>query len=287
MTAPARTIRHALRDAALTLGGAGLADPARDARRLLAAVLGVDAGRLTLMADDPLGADDDAAFAAFLAKRARHQPVAQIIGWRDFWGHRFKVTRDTLDPRPETEALVASALDWPWHSVLDLGTGTGAILISLLAARPGARGVGVDISPAALDVARANARRIGGDATFVQSDWFGAVTGRFDLIVSNPPYIALAEMDGLTPDVREWEPHLALTDGGDGLGAYRRIAAQAGAYLVPNGRLAVEIGPTQADAVSGFMRDAGFGAVSVIPDLDGRDRVVTGIFEENTPKSAV
>ncbi|MFI0395437.1 peptide chain release factor N(5)-glutamine methyltransferase [Paracoccus jiaweipingae] len=282
-----RTIRQALRDAVAALDGAGLADPARDARRLLAAALGVETGRLVLMADDALSDADAAVFDAWLRQRQQRRPVAQITGWRDFWGHRFAVTRDTLDPRPDTETLVAHALDLPWRSVLDLGTGTGAILISLLAERKAARGLGVDLSPAALAVARDNARRIGVAADFAESDWFSAVTGRFDLIVSNPPYIALDEMPALDPDVREWEPHLALTDGGDGLGAYRVIAARAGAFLNRPGRLAVEIGPAQGAAVSALLRDAGFEQVTVIADLNGRDRVVTGLWPENAPKSAV
>ncbi|HRO15392.1 MAG TPA: peptide chain release factor N(5)-glutamine methyltransferase, partial [Paracoccus sp. (in: a-proteobacteria)] len=201
---------------------------------------------------------------------------SQIVGWRDFWKHRFRVTRDTLDPRPETETLVAAALDRPWRTVLDLGTGTGAILLSLLADRPGAAGLGVDLSPAALDVARANAAALGINAAFAQSDWFSAVHGQFDLIVSNPPYIAAAEMAGLSPEVRDWEPRAALTDEGDGLGAYRAIAAGAGAHLAPGGWMMVEIGPGQGAAVAGLFCAAGLHQVTVAPDLDGRDRLVSG-----------
>ncbi|MDO5704676.1 MAG: HemK/PrmC family methyltransferase, partial [Paracoccus sp. (in: a-proteobacteria)] len=190
MTAP--TIRQAMADAVQTLSAAGLPDPQADARRLMAHAAGVDTGRLTLIAGDRMTPQQVVDLAALVAARSRHQPVAQITGRRAFWNHDFTVTPDTLDPRPDTETLVAEALRLPWTSVLDLGTGTGAILISLLAERPGTTGLGVDLSPAALAVARGNAARIGVVADFAQSDWFSAVTGRFDLIVSNPPYIAAA-----------------------------------------------------------------------------------------------
>ncbi|MFD1882390.1 peptide chain release factor N(5)-glutamine methyltransferase [Paracoccus pacificus] len=251
---------QALRLAAASLRAAAVADPLGDARRLAE------------------HAADDAAWQAALTARAARQPVSQIIGGRDFWKHRFRVTRDTLDPRPETETLVQAALDLPWQTVLDLGTGTGAILISLLAERPDARGLGIDISPAAAAVARENAARIGVEARVIVGDWFAGVAERFDLIVSNPPYIAAGEMAGLAPEVRDWEPAAALTDGGDGLGAYRAIVAGAAAHLTPGGHLAVETGPTQAAAVTAFFGDAGFGALRVIADLDGRDRVVLGRF---------
>lgn len=259
------------------LAAAGIAGAARDADRILAWVLEIEPGALRVTDDRPLTEDEAARYRRGIAARALHQPVAQIVGYRDFWAHRFKVTRDTLDPRPETEALVEAALTLSWRSVLDLGTGTGAILISLLAARPGSRGTGTDISDAALDVARHNARKIGVDARFRRADWFEAVDGQFDLIVSNPPYIARSEMAGLAPDVRDWEPGLALTDGGDGLSAYRAIAAGSRAHLAPGGQVLVEIGAGQGSDVAGIFAAVG-ARVSVLPDLDGRDRVVHAEF---------
>ncbi|MCX7288742.1 MAG: peptide chain release factor N(5)-glutamine methyltransferase, partial [Rhodobacterales bacterium] len=214
-----------------------------------------------------------------IAARVARQPVAQIIGQRLFWGLPFRVTRDTLDPRPETETLVAEALSRPFHRILDLGTGTGCILLSCLAGMPAAQGVGVDFSAAALLVAQENAQVLGLDARarFLASDWFSAVVGAFDLIVSNPPYIASHEMAALAPEVRDWEPHLALTPGGDGLDAYRTLATGAGAHLVPGGRILVEIGPAQGRAVSGFFTLAGLEAVQILSDMDGRDRVVSAL----------
>ena len=203
-------------------------------------------------------------------------PVSHLIGEREFYGRRFKVSRDVLDPRPETESLIEAALAEPYERVLDLGVGSGCILVTLLAERQEATGLGVDISEAACLQASANAvlHRVEARADIQQSDWFEAVEGRFDLIVSNPPYIALEEMEGLSAEVRGHEPGIALTDGGDGLSAYRRIAAQAAAHLTSGGRVLVEIGPTQGQAVSALLEAAGLRGVAVLPDMDGRDRVV-------------
>ncbi len=265
---------EALRQGAARLAQAGVPGAAEDARLLLAHALDLPRHHLAAALAAPLPPEALRRFDATLAARAARQPVSQILGRRAFWRHEFRVTRDTLDPRPETETLVEAALVGPFASVLDLGAGTGAILISLLAERPGARGLGTDISAAALEVARENARAVGVCADFLESDWFASVTGQFDLIVSNPPYIALDEMAQLAPEVREWEPRQALTDGADGLSAYRAIAAGAPAHLSPGGRLMVEIGPTQGAAVAALMRAAGLAEPRILPDLDGRDRVV-------------
>lgn len=266
----------AVRFAIPRLRAAGVEDAARDARLLLGHALGIAPNRLTLHMADLLPPEAAARFEAAIAARAARQPVSQITGQRLFWGRPFRVTRDVLDPRPETETLIAAALAAPFARVLDLGTGSGCILLTLLAERPGASGVGVDLSDAALGVARANAAALGVNdrADLRASDWFAQVAGRFDLIVANPPYIAAAEMPGLAPEVRDWEPHLALSPGGDGLDAYRAIAAGVGAHLAPGGRLLVEIGPTQGAAVSALFHTAGLQGVAVHPDLDGRDRVV-------------
>lgn len=285
MTAP--TGKELCRAAQDRLAAAGVPDAARDATALfihaLEVALGAQVKRHHLSAHLSAPAPPALArvYEAAITARAARQPVAQITGRRAFWNHDFTVTRDTLDPRPETETLVEAALRLPWASVLDLGTGTGAILISLLAERQGATGLGVDLSPAALDVARGNAARIGVAADFTPSDWFAAMTGRFDLIVSNPPYIAASEMTGLQPEVRDWEPAMALTDGGDGLGAYRAIAAGCAAHLNPGGAVLVEIGWAQGAAVSALFHAAG-ARTRIIPDLDGRDRVIFASFGDET-----
>ncbi|KGJ05118.1 [protein release factor]-glutamine N5-methyltransferase [Paracoccus halophilus] len=267
---------EALRRAVAQLVAAGIPGAVEDGRLLFAHALNLPRHRLTDAMARPLSALAQERFETAVAARLARQPVAQIIGRRAFWKHDFRVTRDTLDPRPETETLVEAALQAPFTSVLDLGTGTGAILISLLAERPESRGTGTDISRPALQVARENAEMIGVSASFIESDWFSAVQGRFDLIVSNPPYIALDEMAGLAPDVREWEPRQALTDEADGLTAYRAIARDAPAHLTPGGRLMVETGSGQGAQVAALMRAAGLQDVCILPDLDGRDRVVFG-----------
>ena len=270
---------QALRAAVVKLTAAGIAGAARDAKLLLAHAMQIAPDRVTLHLPDAMTPDALARLDLALDARAMHQPIAQITGQRLFWGHSFAVSRDTLDPRPETELLVQTALAQRFETVLDLGTGTGCILLSLLADRPEAQGTGCDISGAALAVAARNAQSLGlqDRAVFVLSDWFSALQGQFDLIVSNPPYIAAAEMADLSCDVLDWEPHLALTPGGDGLQPYRIIAAQAGPHLRAGGRLMVEIGPTQAAAVTAFFTQNGFDQVKVLQDLDGRDRVVVAL----------
>ena len=269
----------ALRRAIPRLQDAAVEDAARDARVLLAHALGIGHDRLTLKLPDEMTEPQETLFEDALQARMARQPVAQITGRRLFWGLSFRVTRDTLDPRPDTEALVAEALSQPFLKMLDLGTGTGCILLSCLKGMPMARGLGTDISEAALQVAVGNTRDLGleAQARFRKSDWFSGVTGAYDLIVSNPPYIAAEEMPGLAPEVRDWEPHLALTPGGDGLDAYRAIARGAGARLMPGGRLLVEIGPTQGAAVAALLAAAGFDAIRILPDMDGRDRVVAAV----------
>lgn len=266
-----------LRDAVQRLVAAGVPDAPRDARRLLAHALGVDATRLTLALHDPVEPAALARFNTAITRRVAREPVSHIIGKRMFFGREFTVTRDVLDPRPETETLVLAALDAPFSKVLDFGLGSGCILLTLLLECKGAMGVGVDISPAACDVARDNARALGVDASIVQSNWGARITGRFDLIVSNPPYIAADEMPDLSPELRH-EPQSALTDGADGLTAYRAILADVPRLITPGGRVLVEIGYAQGPAVAALFRAAGLQNVQILPDLDGRDRVVSGIF---------
>jgi release factor glutamine methyltransferase len=204
--------------------------------------------------------------------------VAQILGRRAFWGRDFAVSAAVLDPRPETETLIARALEGPAPaSLLDLGTGSGILLVTLLAEWPDAHGLGTDIDGAALAVASENAARHGvaGRAAFREADWTVGLEERFDLVVSNPPYIPAADVEGLSPEVRDWEPRHALTAGPTGLEAYGRIAAGLAAVLAPGGRALFEVGVGQGAAVAALLREAGFGAMAVHADLDGRDRVVS------------
>ena len=268
------TRKEALRDGSARLRSAGVDDPGGDARRLLEHVLG-DTLALRRDPDLPLSDQESEAFFQYLTVRSSHQPVAQIIGQRAFFGHNFTVTPDTLDPRPETEELVARAVALKPRRVLDLGTGTGAILLSILAACPEATGTATDISEAALAVARHNAGTLSltDRATFFRSDWFDAVEGRFDHIVSNPPYLSAVELERVAPDVRDWEPHLALSPGGDGLDAYRTLALGLRDHLAPRGTCLLEIGATQGKSVPALFAAQGFSARLHL-DLLGHPRIV-------------
>ncbi len=271
-------VREALALANAILTNAKIDGGPRDARRIMAATLDVAPDRLTLMSADALTEVQEAAFLSSVGLRAEGHPVSHLVGGRMFYDRWFIVTPDVLDPRPETETLVSEALSVPFADVLDLGTGSGAIAVTLLAERPDSIGVATDVSPSALAIAARNARALDVEDRlhFETSDWFAAVGGTYDLIVSNPPYIAADEMDGLQPEVRFYEPRMALTDEADGLSAYRKIIAGAPDHLRDGGRVLVEIGPTQGSAVAQMMSAAGLIDVKVIPDLDGRDRVVCG-----------
>lgn len=270
------TIRTALQRATAVLGAAGIEGAAGDARALLCHVLDIDPAQLAARMDEALLPSAQLGMDRVVAVRSLHQPVSHIIGKRDFWNHTFLVNASVLDPRPDTESLVAAALKVPFDTVLDLGTGSGAIILSLLAEMPQAAGVATDISAEALDTAQRNAGRIGVSdrVRFMEANWFEGLSGRFDLIVSNPPYVSAAEMATLAPEVRDWEPHLALTPGGDGLGAYRRLAAGLGGFLAPGGRAFFEIGYRQAADVLKIFTDAGFDQLEVLQDMSGHDRVV-------------
>ncbi|APX13733.1 peptide chain release factor N(5)-glutamine methyltransferase [Tateyamaria omphalii] len=258
------------------LRAAGVPDPARDARVLLAHAAQVDAARVTLIAPEDIAPDIADRYDHLIALRAVRVPVSHLIGQREFYGRAFKVSADVLDPRPETETLVEAALSEDFARVLDLGTGSGCLLVTLLAERTEAHGVGVDLSEAACLQASANAvlHGVTARAAIRQGDWFDPVEGRFDLIVANPPYLSAFEMEEVDPELRDHEPRMALTDEGDGLTAYRTIADQAGSYLTAQGRVLCEIGWQQGADVRTIFENGGWGIIDVLPDLDGRDRVL-------------
>lgn len=265
------------------LKAARLDSPAIDARLLLEAASG--ATRMDILTDPyrVLTDEQTGQLEAYLSRRERREPVGRILGRQGFWKIMVKVTPDVLSPRSDTETVVDLALkafeERQAFSVLDLGVGSGAILLAILAERPAARGLGVDVSEEALAVARENASNLGlaGRAAFLRGDWAaGLEPASFDLVVSNPPYIPSADIDGLDPEVRDHEPRLALDGGPDGLDAYRTLAPQILTMLKPQGLFAVEIGYDQGEAVQTLFREAGAVDVRVVQDLGGRDRVVTG-----------
>ena len=270
------TAAEAMAAATSRLRAAGVPDPARDARLLLAHAASVDAARITLIAPEEIAPEIAERFDQLIALRAVRVPVSQLVGMRAFYGRDFRINRHVLDPRPETETLIDLALSRPFGRVLDLGTGSGCILVTLLAERGDVTGVGVDLSEDACLQASANAVQhdVAGRATILQSDWFERVDGRFDLIVSNPPYLAATEMAEVAPALRDHEPQMALTDGLDGLSAYRIIAGEAQGFLTVGGRVLVESGWQQGDAVCDIFRRAGWAQVELAHDLDGRPRVV-------------
>ncbi|RQS72327.1 peptide chain release factor N(5)-glutamine methyltransferase [Burkholderia sp. Bp8963] len=258
-----------------------------DARVLLACALGWTRTQLITRGDEPLDAAAVERYRALEARRAAGEPVAQLVGMREFFGRPFDVTPDVLIPRPETELLVEAALDAidgiPHPAVLDLGTGSGAIAVSIAAERPDARVWALDRSPAALDVAARNAgklldaRRPGGPLQLLQSDWYAALDPAlaFDTIVSNPPYIAQHDPHLSQGDLR-FEPRGALTDDADGLSAIRAIVAGARAHLKPGGTLWIEHGYDQAEAVRALLAAHGFVAVESLADLAAIERTTGG-----------
>ena len=269
------TFDAALRRGAALLMDAGIDNAAGDARALLLWAANLDAAQLTALLRDDLPSEAREKFGQALALRTSHRPVSHIIGGRLFWGRWFDVTSDVLDPRPETEIMIAAALETPSPKrVLELGVGSACILCTILAERPEATGLGVDISTPALAVARRNLDNIGVSerAELKLGDWLSGVDGQFDLVLCNPPYIAAVEMSDLSPDVRLHEPHLALSPGGDGLASYRAIAPKLASVMAPGATAFFEIGPTQAKAVSAIFAAEGWSQPHVLKDFDGRNR---------------
>jgi release factor glutamine methyltransferase len=266
-----------------TLKAAMIDQPAIDARLMLE--YAADVSRTEIITDPyrELTAEQVATLDAMIARRARREPVSHIIGRKGFWKIMLAVTPDVLTPRPDTETVVELVLrDFPEQmafNVLDLGVGSGAMLLAILADRPAAKGLGVDVSEEALAVARENAANLGLDnrVALLRGDWtFGLGDATFDLVVSNPPYIATEEIDTLDPEVKDHEPRLALDGGADGLDHYRLLAPEILRVLKPGGRFAVEIGHTQGPAVEALFREAGGEGVGTHQDLGLRDRVVAG-----------
>jgi protein-(glutamine-N5) methyltransferase, release factor-specific len=265
------------------LGRLGFDSAALDAKLLTGHALGLTALDLAMRENEPVDGTMAARVAELLQRRMTGESVARIIGEREFYGLAFTLNEATLEPRPETELLVGMALGAlpAGGRLLDLGTGTGCIAIAILANQPDARAVAVDLSARALEAARGNAEQHGVAERLGlrQGSWFEPLLAspdrRFDLIVSNPPYITSAVLETLAPEVRDFDPRLALDGGPDGLAPYRIIAAQAGDWLKPNGWLMVEIGHDQGAAVSALFLAAGLEDVAVYRDLNGLDRVVS------------
>ncbi|XAT61126.1 peptide chain release factor N(5)-glutamine methyltransferase [Rhodobacteraceae bacterium Araon29] len=270
-------LRELMMQAQARLRDANIENPGRDVRKLVAAALAVPAERLTLISGSTASPDQVAQFEAYVSQRLARKPVARILGYREFWGRKFEISADVLDPRADTETIVLEALKTPAKRLLDLGTGSGVLAVTLVAEWPDAQAVASDISNAALAIAKTNAAAHGvaGRVEFCCSDWFAAISGQFDLIVSNPPYISESEFPELSADVTHYDPKIALSPGKDGLAAYRTIARDAHNHLLPSGRLIVEIGASQGAAVKKIFTQIGYQEIEILKDLSERDRVVT------------
>jgi release factor glutamine methyltransferase len=278
------SVSEALRQVAQSFRASGVEEAEADARVLIGHALHLDRARLIAQSDRILEAREVSVISALAARRLRREPVSRILGQREFWSLPISVTPDVLVPRPETETVVEAALDFVMRSglrleklrVLDIGTGSGALLLALLNELTNAVGTGTDVSSAALNVARANAARCRLDSrcTFVACDIATGLEGPFDLVVSNPPYITHDEIVTLAPEVRDYDPQVALDGGRDGLDAYRSIAGDAKRILAPGGRLFVELGAGQDDPVRALFTKAGLNPGVPRKDLAGIPRVL-------------
>lgn len=265
------------------LAAAGVEEAAVDAWLLFSYDKKVDRTWYLLNRTQRASGEEQEAYLKLIARRCERVPLQHITGEQEFMGLPFRVTPDVLIPRQDTEVLVEECLRHlaPGNIFLDLCTGSGCILVSLLHYAKGTFGTGADLSGKALSVAKGNVEANGVEARLVQGDLFEPVTGTFDLIVSNPPYIASAEIETLAPEVREHEPRMALDGTADGLFFYRRIVQESPSYLKEGGWLCMEIGYDQGAAVRQLMEARGFATVSVIKDLAGLDRVVSGCYRRN------
>lgn len=272
------TYREAVEFGTKCLTDAGVPDAALDAWYLLQMVCKIERSYYYVHGEEDITQDAQKEYEIAVQKRAEHIPLQYIIGEQEFMGLRFKVNSNVLIPRQDTETLVEQVLKIvkPGMKVLDLCTGSGCVLISVLKNAPELTGMGSDISKTALLVAKENAKLHEVDAEWVRSDLFDNITETFDVIMANPPYIPTGEILSLMPEVRDFEPENALDGGADGLDFYRKIAGQVKDYLNPGGYVYMEIGYDQGEAGSELMRNAGFTEVEVIKDLARNDRVVKG-----------
>lgn len=263
-----------IKDSIARLKNAGIDNPVRDVRLMLAEILKVTHEQILFNPPKTLTLEHTNQLTDWVQRRSEGEPLAKIVGRKEFWGREFKVTKDTLDPRPDSETLIEAVLNLAPHEprrVLDLGTGSGCLILTLLAERPAWTGIAVDSSAAALAVARENADHLNllSQVTFVQSDWFKAVDGVFDLIISNPPYI---DRDEVLSAETLYDPESALFADEAGLADYRKILESASAFLAPHGVLVFEIGYRQAKAVTEIAEICGFQQLSLHQDLAGHDR---------------
>jgi len=273
-------VKQLLKDVTLKLSILEIDNAARDARILVAHALGIPKSQLSLNTNDNVSEETKSSLEKLISRRINREPIAKILGKRQFWGRTFFINEDVLDPRGDTETLINYVIDRPVRSVLDLGTGSGVIAISLACEWKEVHVLATDISEAALFVAQENAKyfNVQDKIDFLKSDWFEAIEGKFDLIISNPPYIGLSEISEISQEVLNYDPDVALFAGGDGLEAYEQIIPYLPKFLKPGGIVVLEIGASQSENVKTLMNSSGLSEVKTFKDLDGKDRLVTAKF---------
>jgi release factor glutamine methyltransferase len=269
-------LKKVLANTANKLSESGIEGAARDARILTAYALQIPISELSLKINEQVSGEMTSKLEKLILRRTHREPISKILGRREFWGRTFSINEKVLDPRGDTETLIEFVIEKPVKSVLELGTGSGAIAITLACEWKEVHVTAIDISKEALSLAKSNAEKfnVQNKIDFFKSDWFEAVKGSFDLIISNPPYIGLIEKDEISSEVIKYDPEISLFAGPDGLDAYRRIIPSLPKFLNPDGFVALETGASQSNQVRNMMNAVGFIDVKIVKDLSGKDRLV-------------
>ena len=269
-------LKKVLANTANKLSESGIEGAARDARILTAYALQIPISELSLKINEQVSGEITSKLQKLILRRIHREPISKILGRREFWGRTFSINENVLDPRGDTETLIDFVIEKPVKSVLELGTGSGAIAITLACEWKEVHVTAVDISEDALLLAKLNAEKfnVQNKIHFLKSDWYDSVKGLFDLIISNPPYIGLAEQDELSAEVIKYDPEIALFAGRDGLDAYKKIIPNLPKFLKPDGFVALETGASQSNQVKNMMNAVGFIDAKIVKDLSGKDRLV-------------
>ena len=269
-------LKEVLANTAIKLSGSGIEGAARDARILTAKALGTPISELSLKINEQVPEKIIADLEKLTLRRIDKEPISKILGKREFWGRSFSINKKVLDPRADTETLIEFVIEKPVKSVLELGTGSGAIAVTLACEWKHVHLTAVDISEDAISMAKINAEKfnVQNKIHFLKSDWFETVRGSFDLIISNPPYIGLVEQDEIAAEVIKYDPEIALFAGRDGLEAYKRIIPNLAKFLNPDGLVVLETGASQSNQVKNMMNAVGFIDAKIVKDLSGKDRLV-------------
>jgi len=273
-------LKKVLANTANKLSESGIEGAARDARILTAYALQIPISELSLKINEQVSGEMTSKLEKLILRRTHREPISKILGRREFWGRTFSINENVLDPRGDTETLIEFVIEKPVKSVLELGTGSGAIAITLACEWKEVHVTAIDISEEALSLAKSNAEKfnVQNKIDFFKSDWFEAVKGSFDLIISNPPYIGLIEKDEISTEVIKYDPQIALFAGRDGLDAYKKIIPDLAKFLNPDGFVVLEIGASQSNQVKNMMNLVGFIETQIVKDLSGKDRLVSAKF---------